>query len=170
MGGPADEPVEVVDESGRVLRVAPRSRVRAENLWHRNVAVVVRRSSGAIVAHRRADWKDVHPSLWDLAFGGVPGVGEDDLTAAVRELAEEAGLEVDPGDLAELGRATSDDEFTRWVGRYFIVTTDAALHPADGEVAEMVEVPIADLEAWIAATPLCPDVAPLLGLVRDALT
>ncbi len=170
MADPGDELVEVVDPRGVVQRVVRRSRMRAENLWHRNVGVVVRRNSGAIVAHQRADWKDVHPSLWDLCFGGVPNVGEDDVTAAVRELAEEAGLEVESGELADLGRATADDEHTRWVGRFFVVTTDAPLHPADGEVAQMIEVPAAELAEWADRTPLCPDVAPLLGLVLEGLT
>ncbi len=29
-----------------------------------------------VVVHQRAPWKDVAPSLWDLAFGGVCDVGE----------------------------------------------------------------------------------------------
>ena len=37
------------------------------------------------------------PSYWDLAFGGVCGVGETFETSAVRELAEEeAALALDP--------------------------------------------------------------------------
>ena len=38
------------------------------------------------------------------------------------------------------------------------------------EVAQMVEVPAAELAAWADRTPLCPDVAPLLGLVLEGLT
>ena len=107
MGAVADpgaELVEEVDERGRVVRVVTRATMRAENLRHRNIGVVVRRPTGAVVVHRRADWKDVHPSLWDIVFGGVPAVGEDDADAAVRELAEEAGLVVDAADLEELCR------------------------------------------------------------------
>lgn len=162
---PGAELVEEVDEEGRVLRVVTRAEMRARNLRHRNIAVFVRRSSGAIVVHQRADWKDVHPSLWDVAFGGVPGVGEGDRDAAVREVAEEAGLVVGPMDLEDFGRASSADEYTKWVARFFTVTTEAALHPADGEVAQMLEVPIDELAAWAATAPLCPDVAPLLETV-----
>ena len=45
-----------------------------------------------VVVHRRADWKDVYPDYWDIAFGGVCGVGEAWLPSARRELEEEAGL------------------------------------------------------------------------------
>jgi 8-oxo-dGTP pyrophosphatase MutT (NUDIX family) len=162
-----DELVEEVDATGRVVRVVTRRRMRAENLRHRNVAVVVRRPDGAIVVHQRAEWKDVHPSRWDVAFGGVPAVGEDDLVAAVRELAEEAGLRVDASELTELGTATASDEHTRWVGRFYSLTTDAALHPADGEVARMVEVPFGELAGWAEHVALCPDVHPLLAMVLD---
>ena len=169
MADPGAELVEEVDETGRVVRVVARAEMRARNLRHRNVGVVVRRTSGAVVVHQRAPWKDVHPSLWDVVFGGVPGVGETDLDAAVRELAEEAGLTAATADLEELVRAAADDEYTRWVGHFYVLTTADELYPADGEVAQMVEVPIGELAAWAEATPLCPDVEPLVQTVIDRL-
>jgi 8-oxo-dGTP pyrophosphatase MutT (NUDIX family) len=166
---PGAELVEEIDEYGRVVRVVTRAEMRAGNLRHRNVGVVVRRGTGAVVVHERAHWKDVHPSLWDIVFGGVPGVGESDLDAAVRELAEEAGLTAQPTDLEEFCRASAEDEHTRWVGHFYIATTDDALFPADGEVAQMVEIPIDELAAWAVATPLCPDVEPLVQMVLERL-
>ena len=62
---------------GAVVRLATRAEMRAGNLRHRSVAVVVVTSAGEVVAHRRADWKDVWPGRWDVCFGGVVGVGED---------------------------------------------------------------------------------------------
>ena len=162
---PGDELVEEVAADGGVARVVTRREMRAGNLRHRNVAVVVQRSSGAVVVHQRSDWKDVHPSLWDIAFGGVPNVAETDEQAAVRELAEEAGLVVGPDDLVDLGRGVHDDEYTRWTGRFFVVSSDAPLTPADGEVAQMAEVQAAELAAWALDHPVCPDAQALLRLV-----
>ncbi len=164
---PGDELVEVIGDDGHLVRVATRRQMRAENLRHRNVAIVVRRSSGEVVAHQRSDWKDVHPSLWDVAFGGVPGVDESDEDAAVRELAEEAGLVVGADDLVDLGQGSHDDDNTRWTGRFFIVITDALLTPADGEVTQMVEVAPADLPTWSVEHPVCPDAMALLRLVSE---
>ena len=66
--------------------------------------VVVLRPGDRVVVHQRAAWKDVAPSAWDLAFGGVCGVGEGWLESATRELAEEAGLTDVP--LTDLGQGT----------------------------------------------------------------
>src|SRR5262252_1990008 len=108
--GTGDELVEIVDEGGRVERLVPRSAMRAGNLRHRSVAVVVVTGAGEVVAHRRADWKDVWPGRWDVCFGGVAAVGESWEAAAVRELAEETGVVVAPGALRLLGETSYADE------------------------------------------------------------
>lgn len=168
-GGPGAELVEELDAEGRVVGVVTRAEMRRRNLWHRNVAVTVVRPEDRVVVHQRADWKDVHPSLWDVAFGGVPAVGEDDLGAAVRELAEEAGLEISGADLVDLGDGVVDDEWTRWHGRFFLLFTDAPVVPADGEVTEVAEIPAAELTTWAMTTPLCPDASLLLGRLTERL-
>ena len=155
--------MEELDEAGQVVGVVSRAEMRAANLWHRNVIVMVRRSSGALVVHQRADWKDVFPSMWDVAFSGVPAVGEAWPEAAARELAEEAGLAVAPGDLVDLGPRVCDVGDIRWHGRVFEVTDDRELTPADGEVVALDEVPVPDLPAWMSQTPVCPDSVELVN-------
>lgn len=157
MGSPADELVEELDGEGAVLRVVTRGEMRAENLLHRNVLVVVRRTSGAVVVHQRSAWKDIFPSMWDLAFGGVPNVGESDVDAAVRELAEEAGLVVEASDLTDLGAAEWRDDSLRWIGRIFETTSDREIEPVDGEVVAIDEVQPIDLANWAVEVAVCPD-------------
>ena len=89
---PSTELVDQLDEDGAVVGAVTRRDMRAHNLRHRSVAVVVVNSRQELLVHRRADWKDVWPSRWDLAFGGVVGAGEAWEEAARRELAEEAGV------------------------------------------------------------------------------
>ncbi len=165
---PGEELVEEVDAAGAVVGVVSRKEMRTTNLRHRNVAVIVQRTSGRIVVHQRAAWKDVHPLLWDIAFGGVPGVGETDHEAAIRELGEEAGIIVGEDELVDLGSGSHDDDHTRWVGRFFAVRTDETLTPSDGEVIQMSEVQPAELTDWTTDHPLCPDVHPLLLLVSGS--
>jgi isopentenyldiphosphate isomerase len=154
---PGDEAVEVVDEAGSVLRVVTRAEMRSANLRHRSTYVVVRTTAGAVVAHRRADDKDVWPGLWDLAFGGVAGVGEGWREAACRELAEEAGVAVTPGDLADLTAGTYADTHVALVGRAYTVVHDGPYTCPDGEVVELALVPFTLLPDWLAEHHVCPD-------------
>jgi isopentenyldiphosphate isomerase len=162
----ADELVEVVDEHGAVVRVVTRADMRARNLLHRMAAVAVVTRAGEVVAHRRADWKDIWPGRWDVCFGGVPGVGEGWREAAARELAEEAGVAVEPSALRELAQGIFTDDDVAAVGRIFLARHDGPFHPADGEVAELALVPLGELDAWLAGRALCADsealVVPLL--------
>jgi 8-oxo-dGTP pyrophosphatase MutT (NUDIX family) len=168
---PRDELVEVVDAAGRIERLATRAEMRARNLRHRSVAVVVVTSSRELVAHRRADWKDVWPGRWDVCFGGVVGVGEAWRTAARRELAEEAGIEVADAALRELGAGSFADGDVATHARVFAVSHDGPFTPADGEVAELVLVPLADLDRWLRGRSVCPDTASLVvPLVRHLAT
>ncbi|MFB7493223.1 NUDIX domain-containing protein [Streptomyces sp. NPDC056161] len=77
---------------GRVVAAVPRSRMRAENLPHAAVKILVRDVERRVYVHRRTETKDVFPGLDDAWIGGVITAGEAPDTAAVRELAEELGL------------------------------------------------------------------------------
>lgn len=164
-GDPGDDAVEWVDASGAVLGVVTRRRMRAEVLRHRAVYVVVERPDGRLVAHRRADDKDVWPGRWDVCFGGVVAVGETWVDAARRELAEEAGLV--GVDLTEIGTVDFADAEVAVHGVVFRTVTDRPVVAVDGEVAELAEVDRAALGAWCGTRAVCPDsvagVLPLLG-------
>lgn len=164
MTDPAEQLVEWVDQDGRVLEVVARARVRAENLLHRAVAVVVRSSAGDVLVHRRADWKDVWPGFWDLTVGGVVGVGEDWERAARRELHEEIGIE--RHELRALGGYYYADADVAALCQVFTTVADGPLSLLDGEVVEVAWVPRSALGQWVAGRAVCPDgvhgVLPLL--------
>ena len=150
----SDELVEVVDRDERVVRVVPRAEMRRHNLLHRATYVLVFDSSGALLAHQRASWKDIWPSRWDLAFGGVCAVGEPWELAATRELTEEAGI-VAP--LTELSRVAFDGAETKVVGRLYETTHDGPFDFADGEVVDHCWVAIGHLDEWAESHALCDD-------------
>jgi 8-oxo-dGTP pyrophosphatase MutT (NUDIX family) len=155
------ERVEVVDERGAVVGVVPRSQMRAENLRHRSVGIVVC-SGSRVLVHRRADWKDVWPSRWDVAFGGVCDVGERYTDAARRELAEEAGIDVGEDELLDLGEGWYDGDDVRVVARLYAVEHPGPFVFADGEVQSVEWVERSDLAAFAASHELCDDSRELL--------
>lgn len=91
-----DELVDLVDEEDRVLDTITRRRVRAENLLHRGVGVLVLDEAGRLYVHRRTPTKDIFPSCYDMMVGGMVCAGEAYAAAARRELAEELGIEAAP--------------------------------------------------------------------------
>lgn len=132
--GAGGERVDWIDDAGNVIEVVPRSRMRAENLLHRSVAVIVTTTDGRLVIQRRADTKDVYPGWWDIGAGGVVAAGEDLGTAARRELAEELGVDARP---EHVGLERFEDDRAREVCTVFRVVHDGPFHPADGEAVEI---------------------------------
>ena len=150
----SDELVEIVDLDERVVEIVSRAEMRRRNLVHRATYVMVFDSHGALLAHQRASWKDIWPSRWDLAFGGVCAVGEAWADAASRELVEEAGV-VAP--LRELSNVFFESEETRVVGRLYETTHDGPFEFADGEVVDHCWVNPTELDSWTTTHQLCDD-------------
>ena len=70
MEAPVREWVDLIDFDNRVLGRAPRTKVRARNLLHRGVGILVVNSAHQVYVHRRTDRKDVFPGLFDMFVGG----------------------------------------------------------------------------------------------------
>jgi isopentenyldiphosphate isomerase len=157
---PGDELVEHVDPAGTVLGIVTRARMRVENLRHRSVAIVVTNSRGELLVHRRSDAKDVFPGWWDLAAGGVVGVGEEYADAAARELAEELGVDADP-EFVVAGH--HDDEHAREVCQVFRVRHDGPFHFTDGEIAEARFVDPDELTRLLARERFLPGSIRMIG-------
>jgi isopentenyldiphosphate isomerase len=146
--------IEVLDDDGNVIGTASRAAIRSGNLRHRTVFVAVTNTAGQLLVHRRAEWKDVWPGAWDLAFGGVVEAGESWEAAAARELAEEAGLRAE---LSYLGEATYEDDSVRELARVYLTHHDGDVTFVDGEVAEIDWVPLDAVVRWIDERRVCPD-------------
>jgi isopentenyldiphosphate isomerase len=95
MTQPAQELVDVIDESGRVVAVVTRSEMRSRRLPHRCVYILVFDSSGRLFLHQRSPTKDIYPSYWDVCVGGVLSSGESFDDGAGRESREELGVDLE---------------------------------------------------------------------------
>ncbi len=153
------ELVEAVDADGQVTAIVTRSAVRADNLRHRATYIVVWNGASAVLAHRRAPWKDIWPHRWDMAFGGLCEVGESWTDGACRELREETGVAVAASVLVDRGPVRFESAETRVVGRLFFLVHDGPFTFPDGEVVDHAWVPISELGTWLSSHELCADSA-----------
>ena len=164
------ELVDEIDVDDRVLRVVPRSTMRAERLRHRAVFVAVLDGSGRLLVHRRSPAKDVWPGWCDIAVGGVVASGETYEVAAAREVAEEIGIRGASCEVIDDGVARIyDDDAVSLLGRCFRVTHPGPFRFADGEVTEAWWVRLEDVEESMRREPFLPDsVALLWPLLRPS--
>ena len=160
----AAQRVEVVALDGTVERIVTRAEMRAGKLRHRVAYVaVLDRARSKVLVHQRADWKDVWPARWDLAFGGIAAVYESWEGAAVRELAEESGVMVPARDLQPLGEGPYDDDDVSELARMWAVTSEGPFTFPDGEVQAHAWVALEHLDAWLVDHPTCPDTVALVA-------
>jgi 8-oxo-dGTP pyrophosphatase MutT (NUDIX family) len=157
-----EEIVSLVDEHGRVVGEAPRSRMRGENLRHAATGVLLRDAGGRIYVHRRSALKDWCPGCHDAAAGGVLRPGEQPGPAAERELAEELG--VDGAALRFLATHLYEDETVRCFEHVYEATYDGVVRHVDGEVVWGGWMGLPELGALLRdpAWPFVPDTRSLL--------
>jgi 8-oxo-dGTP pyrophosphatase MutT (NUDIX family) len=147
-----EELVEVVTAAGTTTAIVSRDDVLAGNLWYRTAFVIVRSSTEAVLAHRRAETKRLAPGKWDLGFGGAVHAGESYEVAAARELLEEAGISTPIHFVSDYVYEGAD---SREVGRLFETVSDGPFrHPPD-EVIESTFVDPGDLAEFLAGHDFC---------------
>lgn len=160
----SSELVEWVNPDGSVIEVVSRQKMREQMLRHRATYVAVVNSQNQLIVHKRADWKEIYPGWWDIAFGGVCGAGESWELSAQRELAEEAGIVGVP--FEPIGGFNYDGEDGSVVGRAYLARWDGEISFNDGEVVAIDTVEIAELSDWLTNHSVCLDsrdcLAPLL--------
>lgn len=143
--------------SGERIRKSDAHRTGA---WHLAVHIWIVTPDARVLLQRRAAVKENYPSLWDVSCAGHCSAGESAREAAVRELAEELGLDVDPGDLRPLGQLREQCVLNG--GKYvdnelhelFLLVRDvdlAALTLQPEEVDDVALVPIEELRARVEA-------------------
>lgn len=162
------EPLDVLNPSGLPTgEVKARAAVHRDGDLHRTLHLWLV-NDGQVLLQRRATGKDLEPGKLDVAVGGHFRAGET-LLEVLREVDEELGVTVQPGELTYLGtfRATrhypgvTDDELQE---SYLLLRdaplTSYRLDPA--EVDTLYELPLA------GATALYQNGTPLAAAGFDA--
>lgn len=165
------ELVDIIDENDVVIATVTRAEMRRQVLRHRAVFIVVVDNSDRVLVHRRSSTKDIWPGWLDLAVGGVLRSGESYEEGAVRELAEEIGVDTADVTVFDDGKARPfDDEEISLLGRCFLLNHSGPFTFRDGEISEAWWVPLVELEALTRSERFLPDsTALLLGRLLSRL-
>ena len=97
------EKLNTIDEEGNITGEESREKIHGKGLLHREINVLVYNNKGEILFQKRAPNKDTFPNLFDASTGGHVDIGEDYLSAAIRELEEETRIKAKKSDLILLG-------------------------------------------------------------------
>ena len=88
-----EERLDVINESGVIIDILPRSEIHGNPaLLHMVVHVLVFNTKGEILLQKRSMDKDVAPGRWDTSVGGHVNSGEVLTDAVMREMEEELGI------------------------------------------------------------------------------
>jgi isopentenyldiphosphate isomerase len=150
----AEELVDIINDAGETIRVVPRSVMRRERLPHRCVYILMFSTDGEIFIHQRTATKDIYPSYWDVAAGGVLTASETFDEGAARECQEELGVATT---LTRLFPFNYADERTIVQAQVYRAQHDGPFRLQPEEVVQGEFVAPDQLPELIATRPFCPD-------------
>jgi isopentenyl-diphosphate Delta-isomerase len=155
-----DEVFELVNENDEVIGREHRGIVHRSGLLHRAVYAWVFNPAGELLIQRRSPLKKIGANQWDLSVAEHLQPTEDYLTAVVRGLGEELGIQTEVVEVAgplqpthkrELHQGEFHDvelvrsyKLDRWKGEVKLV---------DGEVSEIRWVALDELKKEISTEP-----------------
>jgi isopentenyldiphosphate isomerase len=151
---PGAELVDVIDDEGRTIGTVTRREMRGGRLPHRCTYLLVFNRRDELLIHLRTPTKDVYPSHWDVAVGGVVAAGESFDAGVRREAREELGVEVEPEELFPFRYA---DAATVVHGMVYRVVDEGPFRFQAEEVVRGEFVPPAEVAGRAARDPFCPD-------------
>lgn len=147
------ERIDIYDANLAHLGDMERIQAHKEGQWHRTFHcwIVSPADGGRILLQKRSDTMKNFPGLLDVSAAGHLEAGEPVL-AGVREVTEELGIEVDPGQLHSLGERVevadqTNGQRNREYQSVFMYVTDTPLsdyRAEPAEVAALVWLPVAD--------------------------
>ena len=136
---PRDEWLDVFDDAGLKIGLAPRSLCHSWTfLLHKVSHLIVTDRNGGLLLQKRHPDKDIQPSKWDTSVGGHLLPDERPVAGVIREASEELGLSLEARDVTFLYdyRMRSDRE-AEWVYTFRHVTARDSFIFDPAEITEV---------------------------------
>lgn len=166
-----DELFDLVDKSDRVVGQVRRGEAHRNPAFiHRSVQILVFASDGRLLLQRRSARKDLFPGYYCASASGHVASGDDYLTTAERELAEELGISAP---LTWIGKALIHSEPETEITALYVAQSDGPyqFHPTEtdgGVFLTVAEVSDGMMSGALHMTPaLLVAVDELLRLARE---
>lgn len=103
-----EEFFDIIDENGVPSgEIISRSDAHSKGVLHRTAHVWII-NNGMVLLQKRSDNKDSFPSCYDISSAGHITAGDEPLSAALRELSEELGINTDGDSLVFIGTVRRD--------------------------------------------------------------
>ncbi len=149
-----DEIFDVVDRDDQVIGQATRAEVHARKLFHRAVHILVFDRDKRIYLQKRSLLKDTCAGLYSTSCAGHVDAGETYDQAAVRELGEELGITLPPGQSPEFLFKSPPSEETGWEFIHvYRLQWDGPITPAPAEIAGDWRGSSKELEIFLRRDP-----------------
>lgn len=151
-----DELLQCYDEEGNPTEAMPRAVVKEKpfRYWYAVTKIWLVNNIGEILCTKRADSVFANPGKWQSYVGGHVSAGDSSLQCALKELAEEVGVETSEESLTVIDHGRNDvnhNFYTFYAMRFNGAVED--LQFVDGEVSEAKWMSIDDYLAAVAAHP-----------------
>ncbi|MCU1718237.1 NUDIX hydrolase [Pseudomonas sp. 5P_3.1_Bac2] len=144
-----------VDEQDRPLGALSRQELRERHLIGRCTYILLFNRAGQLCVHQRTLSKALYPGYWDVAAGGMVAAGEDYLSCAQRELAEELGIS--DALLEPCGQFFYDGAESRLWGRVYRAVSDSPLQLQREEVLQARFIELDQVMRDAQQHDYCPD-------------
>ena len=94
------ENFDIIDQNGRPTdKIKSREDAHRDGDWHRTVHVWIMNPKRKLLIQKRASGLMAHPGMWHISVAGHIVAGDDSITTAVKETAEELGINIEPQNL-----------------------------------------------------------------------
>ncbi len=120
----------------------PRGSVLPDGSYHMVVHICIFSSDGKMLIQQRQPFKEGWSNLWDVSTGGSAVSGDTSRSAAVRELSEELGIDIEPAKLRKFITICDKHVFDDW----YTVTMDIELSELHLQYEEVQNAKWADID------------------------